>query len=67
MRRLRTQLESSQAEVDMLRSRLAQLERERSPSRVACFVGQVARIWLASELEEGDEGGRLQQLQAQVG
>ena len=68
MRRLRTQLESSQAEADMLRSRLAQRERERSPSRV---VGggnsQVASSRLASELEEAEEGGRLQQLEAQVG
>ena len=68
LRRLRTQLESSQAEADMLRSRLAQRERERSPSRMGGggSGSQVAWSGLASELEEAEEGGRLQQLEAQV-
>lgn len=67
VRRLRAALEASQAEGDMLRSRLAaqERERERSPGRAAPPTGRRGRSGLASELEEGDEA-RIQGLELQV-
>lgn len=62
-RRLRAALEASQAEADMLRSRLAAVERGHSPSRAA---SPQPRCGLGSELEDAADEARLQQLEAQV-
>ncbi|PRW44309.1 zinc finger DZIP1L-like [Chlorella sorokiniana] len=72
VRRLRAALEASQAEVDMLRSRLAAAERgrsspspSRSPSPSAVPSRRPGR-GLGSELEDAADEARLQQLEAQV-
>lgn len=61
-RRLRAQLESAHAEADMLRSRLAQVDRERCPTRVG---SRLASSGLGAELEDADDA-RLRQLETQV-
>ena len=64
-RRLHAALEASQAEVDMLRSRLAAHDRKRSLSQPASHAARPQRCGLAAELDEADDG-RAAQLEAQV-
>lgn len=63
VRRLRAALEASQAEADILRSRLAAAERGHSPS---CASSQQRRRGLGSELEDAADEAHLQQLEAQL-
>lgn len=62
-RRLRAALEASQAEADVLRSRLGARERQLSPTRMP--VGRQMGSGLAADLEDVD-GDRAQQLEVQM-